>query len=86
MSEPSSCAVKVAPPKRLPMTGLPATLRRGTYVTSRGTLGPNVSGSANRSGGAHYGEAGIPAGWRSRLALLGTIEDLADRLHDAARG
>jgi ADP-ribosyl-[dinitrogen reductase] hydrolase len=36
--------------------------------------------------GAHYGEAGIPAEWRSKLALLGTIEELADRLHDAARG
>jgi hypothetical protein len=40
----SSPAVKFAPPRRLPMTGLPKTLRRGTYVTSRGTLGPNVSG------------------------------------------
>jgi hypothetical protein len=40
----SSPAVKVAPPKRLPMTGLPKTLRRGTYVTSRGALGRNVSG------------------------------------------
>ena len=40
----TSPAVKIAPPKRLPMTGLPRTLRRGTYVTSRGTLGPNVSG------------------------------------------
>jgi hypothetical protein len=29
---------------------------------------------------------GIPAGWRSKLALLGTIEEFADRLHDAARG
>jgi hypothetical protein len=36
--------------------------------------------------GAHHGEAGIPAEWRSKLALLGTIEELADRLHDAARG
>lgn len=36
--------------------------------------------------GAHYGEAGFPAEWRSKLALLGTIEELADRLHDAARG
>jgi ADP-ribosylglycohydrolase len=35
--------------------------------------------------GAHYGEAGIPAEWRSKLALLGTIEELADRLHDAVR-
>ena len=36
--------------------------------------------------GAYYGEEGIPAEWRSKLALLGTIEELADRLHDAARG
>jgi hypothetical protein len=36
--------------------------------------------------GAFYGEAGIRAEWRSRLALLGTIEELADRLHDAAQG
>jgi ADP-ribosylglycohydrolase len=36
--------------------------------------------------GAHYGEEGIPAEWRSKLALLGTIEGLADRLHDTARG
>jgi hypothetical protein len=36
--------------------------------------------------GAYYGEPGIPAGWRSKLALLGTIEELADRLYDAARG
>jgi hypothetical protein len=36
--------------------------------------------------GAHHGEAGIPAEWRSRLALLGTIEGLADRLQDAAQG
>jgi hypothetical protein len=42
--EPSSSAAKIAPPKRIPMTGLPTTLRRGTYVTSRGTLGRNVSG------------------------------------------
>jgi hypothetical protein len=42
--EPSPHAVKIAPPKRFPMTGLPTTLRRGTYVTSRGTLGRNVSG------------------------------------------
>ena len=41
---PSSSAVKLAPPKKLPMTGLPTTLRRGTYVTSRGRLGRNVSG------------------------------------------
>jgi hypothetical protein len=26
------------------MSGLPSTLRRGTYVTSRGTLGSDVSG------------------------------------------
>jgi ADP-ribosyl-[dinitrogen reductase] hydrolase len=36
--------------------------------------------------GAFHGEEGIPAGWRSRLALLGTIEEFADRLHDPARG
>jgi ADP-ribosyl-[dinitrogen reductase] hydrolase len=36
--------------------------------------------------GAYYSEAGIPAEWRERLALLETIEELADRLHDAARG
>jgi hypothetical protein len=42
--EPFSLAMKIAPPKRLPMTDLPSTLPRGTYVTSRGTLGTNVSG------------------------------------------
>jgi ADP-ribosylglycohydrolase len=36
--------------------------------------------------GAHYGEAGIPAGWRSKLAPLEAIEELADRLHGAALG
>jgi hypothetical protein len=42
--EPSSPAVKIAPPRQLPMTDLPSTIPRGTYVTSRGTLGTNVSG------------------------------------------
>jgi hypothetical protein len=36
-------------------------------------------------GGAYFGEEGIPARWRSRLALRGTIEELADRLLDASR-
>ena len=38
--------------------------------------------------GAYYGEAGIPAQWRARLALRETIEGFADRLCQlsAARG
>jgi ADP-ribosylglycohydrolase len=34
--------------------------------------------------GAYYGEDGIPAAWRERLALRETIEELADALHRAA--
>lgn len=34
--------------------------------------------------GAVYGEDGIPAEWRERLALRETIEQLADALHGAA--
>lgn len=34
--------------------------------------------------GAFYGEAGIPARWRERLALRETIELFADRLHALA--
>jgi ADP-ribosyl-[dinitrogen reductase] hydrolase len=34
--------------------------------------------------GAYYGQAGIPAEWRSKLALIETIEKLADRLHTAS--
>jgi ADP-ribosyl-[dinitrogen reductase] hydrolase len=34
--------------------------------------------------GTFYGEDAIPAEWRERLALRGTIEELADALHDAA--
>jgi hypothetical protein len=37
------------------------------------------------SGSRTPGAAGIPAEWRSKLALLETIEELAHRLHDAAR-
>lgn len=34
--------------------------------------------------GAYYGEAGIPAVWRSRITLRGTIERLADSLAELA--
>jgi len=34
--------------------------------------------------GAFYGEEGIPSEWRERIALRGTIESLADHLHDLA--
>ena len=34
--------------------------------------------------GAYYGEDGIPAEWRERLALRETIERLADALYEAA--
>ncbi len=35
--------------------------------------------------GAYYGEAGIPAPWRERLAQGALIIDFADRLHEAAQ-
>jgi ADP-ribosylglycohydrolase len=54
-------------------------------------LAANLGDDADTTGavygqlaGAFYGEAGIPAGWRARLALRETIERLADRLHAAA--
>jgi hypothetical protein len=34
----------IAPRTRMPMRRLPPTMRRGTYVTSRGRLGGDVSG------------------------------------------
>ena len=34
--------------------------------------------------GAYYGEDGIPAEWRAKLAMRETIEGLADRLHELA--
>jgi ADP-ribosyl-[dinitrogen reductase] hydrolase len=34
--------------------------------------------------GAYYGEDGIPAEWRAKLAMRETIEGLADRLYDLA--
>ena len=34
----------IAPRTHVRMTGLPSTMRRGTYVTSQGTLGTEVSG------------------------------------------
>jgi ADP-ribosyl-[dinitrogen reductase] hydrolase len=33
--------------------------------------------------GAYYGEAGIPAGWREKLAMRETIEGFADKLFAA---
>jgi ADP-ribosylglycohydrolase len=36
--------------------------------------------------GAYYGEAGIPATWRSLLALRETIETFADRLYEQSGG
>ncbi len=36
--------------------------------------------------GAYYGEEGIPAEWRAKLAMRETIEGLADRLYDLASG
>ena len=35
--------------------------------------------------GAYYGESGIPAVWRDKLAMRGTIEGMADGLLDLAR-
>jgi ADP-ribosylglycohydrolase len=34
--------------------------------------------------GAYYGESGIPAEWRAKLAMRGVIEDFAERLHAMA--
>jgi ADP-ribosylglycohydrolase len=66
---------------------------RGGSFREGALLAANLGDDADTTGavfgqlaGAYYGEAGIPAEWRSKLALLGTIEELADRLHDAARG
>ena len=61
---------------------------RGESFREGALLAANLGDDADTTGavygqlaGAHYGEAGIPAEWRSKLALLGTIEELADRLH-----
>ena len=66
---------------------------RGADFRDGALLAVNLGHDADTTGavygqlaGAHYGEAGIPAEWRSKLALLGPIEELADRLHDPARG
>ena len=66
---------------------------RGGSFREGALLAVNLGDDADTTGavygqlaGALYGEEGIPAEWRSKLALLGTIEELADRLHDAARG
>jgi hypothetical protein len=67
-------AVSLRPRRELPGGGA----ARGEHRRRRRSTG--------QVAGAFYGEAGIPAEWRSRLALPGTIEELADRLHDAARG
>ena len=57
--------VRMSPPKRVPMTGVPAMIRRGTYVTARGTLGRNTSGVVIVEGrwgsGAWYRLATAPA-------------------------
>jgi ADP-ribosyl-[dinitrogen reductase] hydrolase len=62
-------------------------------TVSRPPLRVNLGDDADTTGavygqlaGAFSCEAGIPAEWKSKLALLGTIEELAGRLHDAARG
>ena len=34
--------------------------------------------------GTYYGEAGIPASWRSMLAMREQVEELADQLHELA--
>ena len=63
-----------------------ASFREGALLAAN--LGDDADTTAAVYGqlaGAHYGEGGIPAEWRSKLALLRTIEELADRLHDAAR-
>ena len=64
---------------------------RGGSFREGALLAANLGHDADTTGavfgqiaGAHYGEEGIPAGWRAKLALRGTIEDLADRLHAAA--
>jgi ADP-ribosylglycohydrolase len=36
--------------------------------------------------GAYYGEAGIPAGWKSKLALLDLIRTYADQIYSLAAG
>lgn len=36
--------------------------------------------------GAYYGEDGIPADWRAKVAMRDTIEGMADRLYDLASG
>jgi ADP-ribosyl-[dinitrogen reductase] hydrolase len=61
------------------------SFREGTLLAAN--LGHDADTTAAVYGqlaGAFYGEAGILAEWRSKLALLGTIEELADRLHAAA--
>lgn len=52
-------------------------------VLAAANLGEDADTTAAICGqlaGAHYGEAGIPPLWRSRLALGAEIADLADRL------
>ena len=71
-------------------TSFSAFARGGSFregVLLAANLGDDAETTAAVYGqlaGAHYGEEGIPAEWRSKLALRGTIEDLADRLHAAA--
>ena len=41
-----------------------------------------VGGGPFQLAGAYYGESGIPARWREKLAKLSVIESFADRLAD----
>jgi ADP-ribosyl-[dinitrogen reductase] hydrolase len=63
------------------------SFRDGALLAANLGHDPDTTGAVyGQLAGVYYGEAGIPGEWRSKLALRGTIEELADRLHDAARG
>ncbi len=86
-------------PAELPATGyvvhtleaaLWALLQTGSFAEGA-LLAVNLGNDADTTGavygqlaGALYGEDGIPARWRSLLALHDTIASLADRLHELA--
>lgn len=66
---------------------------RSTTFREGALLAVNLGDDADTTGavygqlaGAYYGEPGIPAAWRSRLARADLILQLADRLHARASG
>lgn len=63
------------------------TFREGALaVVNLGEDADTTGAVFGQIAGAYYGDEGIPASWREKLAMRETIEALAEKLHAMAFG